>query len=244
MNSMQGMEFMNIKIMKLEGCLWIYKLEEKDYIGVHLPILRGKSIPFICLEDLLFSHWVMSISLWPHGRQHSRLPCPSPSLRACSNSCPLSRWCIPTSSSSVIPFSFCLQSFPASVYFPMSQLFVSGGQSIRASASVLPVNIQDWFSWGLTGLISLQSKGLSRVFSNTSLKASILQRSAFLTVQLPHPYMTTGRTISLTRRTYFGKVMSLLFNMPSRFVIAFLPKSIFSFNCCSDHLQWFWSSRK
>ena len=172
MNSMQGMEFMNIKIMKLEGCLWIYKLEEKDYIGVHLPILRGKSIPFICLEDLLFSHWVMSISLWPHGRQHSRLPCHSPSLRACSNSCPLSRWCIPTSSSSVIPFSFCLQSFPVSGSFSMSWLFALGGQSNGASTSVTdpPVNIQDWFPLGLTGLISLLSKGLSRVFSSTTIQ--------------------------------------------------------------------------
>ena len=121
---------------------------------------------------LLFSCSVVSDSLWPHGLQHARLPCSSPSPRACSNSCPSSRWCHPTISSSVIPFSSCLQSFPASGSFPMSQLFASGGQSIRASASasVFSVNIQDWFPLGLTGLISLQSKGLSSVFSNTAIQ--------------------------------------------------------------------------
>ena len=101
---------------------------------------------------------------------YARLPCSSPSPRACSNSCPLSWCCHPTISSSVASFSFCLQSFPASGAFQMTQFFASGGQSIGASASpsVLPVNIQDWFPWGLTGLISLQSKGLSRVFSSTT----------------------------------------------------------------------------
>ena len=111
---------------------------------------------------------VMSNSLWPHGLQHARLPCPSPTSGAYSNSCPLSRWCHTTSSSSVVPFSSCLQSFPASGFFPMSQLFSSGGWSIGTSASVLPMNIQDWFPLGLTVYISLQSKGLSRVFSNTT----------------------------------------------------------------------------
>ena len=97
----------------------------------------------------------MSDSLWPHGLQHARLPCPSPTPRACSNSCPLSQWCHPTISSSVVPFSSCLQSFPASGSFPMSQLFSSGGQSIGASAaSVLPMNIQAWFPLELNGLIS------------------------------------------------------------------------------------------
>ena len=107
-----------------------------------------------------------------HGLQHARPPCPSPSPRACKNSCPLSQWCHPTISSSVVPFSSCLQSFPASRSFLMSQLFASGDQSIGASAlasaSVLPMNIRDWSSLGLTGLISLQSKGLSRVLSNTT----------------------------------------------------------------------------
>ena len=114
-----------------------------------------------------FNHLVMSNSLWPHGLQHTRPPCPSPTLGACSNSCPLSQWCHPTISSSVVPLSSCLQSFPASGFSPVSQFFESSGQSVgvSASASVLPMNIQDCFPLGLTGLISLQSKGLSRVFS-------------------------------------------------------------------------------
>ena len=119
-----------------------------------------------------FSHSVLSNSLWPHGLQHTRLPCPSPTPGAYSNSCPLSWWSHPIISSSVVPFSSCLQSFPASGFFPMSQFFTSGGQSvgISASASVLPMNIQGWFPLGLTGLISLQFKGLSRVFANTTVQ--------------------------------------------------------------------------
>ena len=109
-------------------------------------------------------------TLWTHGLQHARLPCPSPAPRACSDSYPSSWWCLPTTSSSVIPFSSCLQSFPASGSFPMSQLLISGGWNIGISASVLPMNIQDWFPLGLTGWISLQSKGLSRVFSNTTVQ--------------------------------------------------------------------------
>ena len=111
----------------------------------------------------------MSDSLQPHGLQHTRLPCPSPSPGACSNSCPLSQWCHPTILSSVIPFSSCLQSIPASESFPVSQLLASAGQNIgaSASASVPSMNIQDRFHLGWTGWISLESKGLSRVFSNT-----------------------------------------------------------------------------
>ena len=128
-----------------------------------------------------FSHSVVTDSLWPHGLQHARLPCPSPTPRVHPNICPLSWWCHPTISSSVIPFSTCLQSFPASGSFPMSQLFASGGQSVgaSASASVLPMNIQDWFPLAWTGWISLQSKGLSRVFSNTT-----VQKHQFLGTQL------------------------------------------------------------
>ena len=127
-----------------------------------------------------FSHSVMSDSLWPHGLQDARPPCLSPTPGACSNSCPSSWWCHSTISSPVIPFS-CFQSFPASVYFPVNQFLASGGQSIEpsASASVLPMNIQDWFLLGWTGWISLQSKGLSRVFSNT-----IVQKHQFFGVQL------------------------------------------------------------
>ena len=125
-----------------------------------------------------FSPSVVSNSLWPHGLQHTRPPCPSPTPRACSNSCPLSQWCHPTISSSTIPFFSCLQSFPASGSFPMSQFFTSDGQSIgaSASASVLPMNR---FPLGWTALISLQSKGLSRVFSNTT-----VQKHQFFGTQL------------------------------------------------------------
>ena len=119
-----------------------------------------------------FSHSVASDSLRPHGLQHARPPCSSPTPRAYSNSCPLSQWCHPTVSSSVVPFSSCLQSFPASGSFQMSQFFASDGQSIgvSASTSVLPMNIQDWFPSGWTGWISSQSKGLARVFSNTTVQ--------------------------------------------------------------------------
>ena len=121
---------------------------------------------------LKFSHSVMSDSLRPHGLQHTRAPCLSSTPGGYPNSCPLSQWCHLTISSSVIPIFTCLQSFPASGSFPMSQLFVSGGQSIGVSAltSVLPMNIQDWSPLGWTGWISLQSKGLSRVFSNTTVQ--------------------------------------------------------------------------
>ena len=126
-------------------------------------------------------HSIISNSLCPHALQHTRPPCPSPTPRVYSNSCPLSQWCHPTISASVVPFSSCLQSFPASGSFQMSQYFASGGQSIgvSASASVLPVNIQDWFPLGWTGWISLLSKGLSRVFSNTT-----VQKHQFFCAQL------------------------------------------------------------
>ena len=157
----------------------------------------------------------------------ARPPCPSPTPGVYSDSCPLSRWCHPAIASSVVPFSSCPQSLPASGSFPMSQLLEWGGQStgVSASASALPMNTQDWSSLGWTGWISLQSKGLSRVFSNTT-----VQKHQFFSAQLSlwsnsHPYMTTGKTIALTRRTFFGKVMSLLFNMLSRLVITFLPRS-------------------
>ena len=128
-----------------------------------------------------FSHSVMSDSLWPHGPQHTRPPCPSPSPGVYSNSCPSSQWCHPTISSSVAPLSSCLQPFPESGSFPMSQFFTSGSPSIGVSdsASVLWVNIQEWFPLGWTGWISLQSKGLSRVFSNTT-----VQKHQFFCAQL------------------------------------------------------------
>ena len=169
--------------------------------------------------------WLFATLIEP---QHARPPCPSPTPRVYPNLCLLSWWCNPTISSSVIHVSCHLQSFPASGSFQMRQFFTSGGQSIgvSASASVLPMNIQDWFPLGWTGWISLQSKGLSRVFSNTTgSKASILWCSAFFMIQLSHPYMTTGKTIALTRWIFVGKVMSLLLNMLSRLDITFLSRS-------------------
>ena len=161
-------------------------------------------------------------SLRPHELQHARLPWPSPTPRVHSNSCPLSRWCHPAILSSVVPFSSCPQSLPATGSFPVSQLFAWGGQSIgvSASASVFPMNTHP-------GLISFRMDwmDLLAVQGNHSSKASILRRSAFFTVQLSHPYMTTGKIIALTRWTFVGKIMSLLLNMLSRLVITFLPRS-------------------
>ena len=158
--------------------------------GAKRPTVR--SLPFIpgCHADC--GRWINYITqfssvaqscltLWPHGLQHARLPCPSPTPRVYSNSCPLSLWCQPTVSSSVVPFSSHLQSFLASGSFQISQFFASRGQSIRVSAStwVLPMNTQDWSPLGWTGWISLQSKGLSRVFSNTT-----VQKHPFFGTQL------------------------------------------------------------
>ena len=170
----------------------------------------------------------MPDSLWHHELQHTRLPCPSLSPRACSNSCPLNGWCHPTILSFVTLFYSCLQSLSASGSFPVSQFFASGGQSIRVSvlASVLPMNIQDWFPFGLTGWIFLQpvQGTLKSLLQCHSSKASILQGSTFFRVPLSHPYITTGKTITLTRWTFVGKVMSLLLNILYRLVIAFLPR--------------------
>ena len=145
-----------------------------------------------------FSHSVMSDSLWPHELLHARLPCPSPTPEAFSNAFPLSQWCHPTISSSVIPFSACFQSCPASGSFPVSQFFASGGQSIGAlaSASVLPMNIQagliffriDWFD-----LLAVQGT-LKSLLQHHSTKASILWHSAFFMVPLSHPYITSGKS--------------------------------------------------
>ena len=160
-----------------------------------------------------FSSSVESDSLWHHGLQHARLPCPSPTLRAYLNSCPLSRWCYPTTSSSVVPFYYSLQSFPAPGSFQMSQFFTSGGQSIGVfSFNISPSNEHpglmsfrmDWLD-----LLAVQGT-LKSPLEHHSSKASILQHSAFFIVQLSHPYMTTGKTITLTRWTFVGKVTSLL----------------------------------
>ena len=156
---------------------------------------------------LLFSHSVTSESLRPYGLRHARLPCPSPSPGACSNSWPLSRWYHPTISSSAAPFSSCLQSFPASGSFPMSQFFPSGGQSIgiTASASVLPVNIQiDFFRIDWFDLLAVQGC-LKSLLQHHSSKASVLGLSAFFIVQLSHLYMTTGKIIALSIQSLLVK---------------------------------------
>ena len=162
---------------------------------------QAGSLPTLFLflrNEVQFSRSVVSNSLWSHELLHARPRCPLPTPGVYQNPCPLSRWCHPTISSSVIPFSSCPQSFPASGSFQMSQLFTSGGQSIgvSASTSVLPMNTQDWSPLGWTGCISLQSKSLLQHHSS---KASIFRCSAFFTVQLSHPYITTGKTIALTR---------------------------------------------
>ena len=153
------------------------------------------------------------------------LPVLSPTPQTRSDSCPLSWWCHPAISPSVVLFASCLQSFPASGSFPVRQFFTSGGQSIgvSASASVLPMNIQDWFPLGWTDWISLQVT-LKSLLQHYSSKASILWRSAFFMVQLSHPYMITGETIALTGCLFVSKVISMLFNILSRFVIAFLSR--------------------
>ena len=173
-------------------------------------------------ESVQFSRPVISDSLWPHGLQHARPSCPSPTPRVYSNSCPLRRWCHPTISS-VVPFSSCPQSLPASGSFQMSQLFTWGGQSIgvSASASVLLMNTQDWSP---LDLLSVQ-RTLKSLLQHHSSKASVLRCSVFIIVQLSHPYVTTGKNIALTRWTFVGKVMSLVFNMLSKLVLAFLPRS-------------------
>ena len=183
----------------------------------------------------------MSDSLRPHEPQHARPPCPSPSPGVHSDSRPSSPWCYPAISSSVIPFS-CPQSLPASESFPMRQLFAWGGQSkgVSALVSFLPKNTQGWTLFRIDWLDLLAVQGtLKSLLQHHSSKTSILWCSAFFTVQLSRSYMTIGKTIALTRRTFVGKAMSLLFNTLSRFVTAFLPrnKHLFKFHSYSHRWQ-------
>ena len=188
----------------LIDCWWEYKM-----VSVH------------------FSHSVMSDSLRPHKLQHTRPPCPSPTPGVYSNSCPSSLWCHPAISSSVIPCSSCPQSLPASGSFPMSQLCMWWPKYWSFSFSISTSNEHpglisfrmDWLD-----LFAVQGT-LKSLLQQHSSKAWSFRCSAFFTVQLSHPYMTTGKTVALTRRTFVGKVMSLLFNMLSRLVITFLPRS-------------------
>ena len=154
-------------------------IEANLLLSLSLFPINGSNLSIVKLR-VQFSHSVVSYFLWPHGLQHAKLLCPSPTAKACSNLCPSSQWCHPTILSSVAPF-FCLQSFPASGAFQISQFFTSGGQTIgiSASASVLPMNIQGWFPLGWTGWTTLQSKGFSRVFSNTT-----VQKHQFFSTQL------------------------------------------------------------
>ena len=177
---------------------------------------------------LLFSHSVVSGSLRLHGLQHARLPCPSLSSRVCSNSCPLSRRCHPSISLSVSPFCSCPQSFPASGSFPVeSVLRIRWPKCWSFSFSISPFNEYSAlisFTIDCFDLLAVQGT-LKSLLQHHSSKTSILWHSAFFVVQLSHLYMTTGKTIALTRQIFVGKVISLLFNMLSRLVIAFLPRS-------------------
>ena len=189
-----------LKVLNACGLFWSWNNEfslldmshfhqnpDKILYLYYILILKGKDFytyinQAIRVSVSQFSRSIVSNTLQPHEAHHTRPPCPSPTLRVYSNPCPLSRWCHPTLSSSVIPFSSHLQSFPITGSFQMSQVFASDGQSIGVSASisVLPMNIQDWFPLGwTTGWISLQSKGLSRVFSNTT-----VQKHQFFSAQL------------------------------------------------------------
>ena len=175
-------------------------------LNCHTGLWFFQKVQYILVQ---FSHSVVSDSLQPHGLQHARPPCPSPTPRVYSNWCPLSQWCYPTISSSVVPFSSCLQSFLASGSFPMSHFFASGGQSIRASAlaSVLPMNIQDWFPLGWTGWISLQSKGLPRVFSNTTVKKHQFSALSFLS----SPTLTSIHALGYSALQYQLQIGSRIF---------------------------------
>ena len=169
----------------------------------------------------------MSDSLWCHGLQNTRLPCPSPTPSVYSNSCPSSQWCHLIISSSAVPFSSRLQSFPASGSFPISQLFTSGGQNIGVGFSISPSNEHPGlisFRMDWVDLLAVQET-LESLLQHHNSKASILWCSTYFIVQLSHPYMTTGKTITLTRQTFVGQVMSLHFNMLSRLFKAFLPRS-------------------
>ena len=178
-------------------------------------------------SSVRFTRSVVSDSMQPHELQHARPPCPSPTPGVHPNSCPSSQWWHPAVSSSVVPFSSCSQSLPASELFPMSQCFTLGGQHWSFSFSISPSNeysvltsfMMDWLD-----LLAVQGT-LKSLLQHHSSKASILQCSAFFTVQFSHPCMTTGKTIALTGRTFVGKVKSLLLNMLSRLVIIFLPRS-------------------
>ena len=172
---------------------------------------QSSNFPLLFKTSVQFSRSVVSGSLPPHELQHSRCSCPSPTPGVHSNLCPLSRWCHPTISSSAVPFSSCPQSFPASGSFPVTQLFASGGQSTGFSFNISPSN-EGPISFRMDWLDFLAVQGtLKSLLQHHSSKVSILLHSAFFIVQLSHPYMTTGKTITLTRWTFVGKVRTISF---------------------------------
>ena len=198
---------------------------------------RVSWLPFQMLKICHSVHFgcsVVSDSLQPYGLQHDRLPCPSPTPRACSNSCSSSRWCHPTISSSVVPFSSCLQSFPASGLFQWVIICIRWPKYWSFIFSISPSN-------EYSGLISFMIDLFDLLAVQGTPKASVLWHSAFFMDQLSHPHMTTGKTIALTRRTFVSKVMCQIFNMLSRLVIAFLPRSK---HLLISWLQWFWCPPK
>ena len=209
-----GQSWPALKIQQ-HSCWWIFRLfpvflfyEQCCYKSFCACILVHFCKDKCCCGCTVQFSSVTQSCLTLHGLQHARLPCPSPMPRACSNSCALIQWCHPTISSSVVPFSSCLQSFPASGPFQMSQFFASGCQRIgaSASASVLAMNIPGLISFRMDWLDLLAVQGtLKSLLQHHSSKASLLQGSAFFIVQLSHSYMTTGKTIALTRQTFLAK---------------------------------------
>ena len=211
--------------------------EESEKVGLKLNIQKTKIMASVPIISVQFSRSVVSDSLRPFEPQHARPSCSSPTPWVYPNSCPLSRWCHPTISSSVVPFSSCPQSFPASGSLQVSQLCIRWPEYWSFSFNISPSNEHpkglmsfrmDWLD-----LLAVQ-RTLKSLLQHHSSKASIFRCSAFFLVQLSHLYIwLLEKTIALTRRTFVGKVVSLLFNMLSRLVITFLPRSIFSFHGCS-----------
>ena len=243
MGLLTGMNFLTHKTSLLEMwfCLrWTWY----DCSNLMSRSHRVSWLPFQMLKichSVHFSCSIMSDSLQPYGLQHARLPCPSPTPRACSNSCPSSRWCHPNISSSVVPFSSCLQSFQHQGLFQWVSFSHQVAKYWSFTFNISPSNEHPGlisFRMGWLDLLVVQGI-LKSLLQHHSSKAAILWRSAFFIVQLSHPYMATGKTIVLTRWTFVGKVISLLFNMLSRLVITFLPRSkSFNFTAaitiCSD----------
>ena len=190
------------------------------------PMCKNVSCLWVLNDSVQFSHSVGPDSLRPHELQHARPPCPSPTPGVYSNSSPSSRWCLPAISSSVIPFSSCPQSLQESGSFPTSQLCMRWPKYWSFSFRISPSNEHPGLiSFRMDWLDLLAVQGTLKISQHHSSKAAILQRSAFFTVQLSHPHMTTGKTIALTRGNFVGKVMSLLFNMLSRLAITLFPRS-------------------